>query len=178
MREPIRERRGDGIAGATAGTDVADRRSTPRQQFVAEAHVVEISSGVKLSARSCDLGPNGCYVDTLMPFPVGTPVRIRLSKAQTSIELNGKVVYQLTGLGMGIAFHEVSSENRAVLEKWFGEPRKQVSVETSLPPVGTSRPLESRRLPPAEFVELVRLLMKKEILTKTEAITLLNASDE
>jgi hypothetical protein len=178
MKDPIRQRRGDGAGGVTAGTDVADRRAAPRQQFVAEAHVVEISSGVKLSARSCDLGPNGCYVDTLMPFPVGTPVRIRLSKAQTSIDVNGKVVYQLTGLGMGIAFQDVSPENRAALENWFSQPRQQVSVETSLPPVGTDRPLESRRLPPTEFVELIRLLMKKEILTKTEAITLLNSTGE
>ena len=179
MKDPIRHTRSvAGKAGTTAATDVAERRSASRQQFVAEAQIVEISSGVRLSARSCDLGVNGCYVDTLIPFPVGTPVRIRLTKDNAVVEVNGKVVYQLPGLGMGISFDDLSPENHSALEKWFSQLRQQVSVETLLPPVDIEQPVAKPRQPAAEFVELIRLLMKKGVLTKTEAIGVLKSSEE
>jgi hypothetical protein len=180
MKDPNREeRREDRAVSGTAAADVAERRAASRQHFVAEAQIVEISSGVRLSARSCDLGLNGCYVDTLIPFPVGTLVRIRLTKNKVSVEANGKVVNQSPGLGMGIAFHDVTPENQATLDKWFSQNRQRASLETLLPPVETELPVVVQRQPAPEFVELVQLLMKKAILTRTEAIGLLKkAIDE
>ena len=56
MKHTIRHRQGGNLsAGAKAGTGVEERRAAPRQHFVAEAQIVEITSGVKLLARSCDL---------------------------------------------------------------------------------------------------------------------------
>ena|ERR1700738_2245715 len=162
-----------GGSSATGGTE---RRSAQRQPFVAEAQIVEISSGVRLTARSCDLVVHGCYVDTLMPFLPGTPVRIRLNKGNTIFEANGNVVYRLPALGMGIAFHEITPENHAVLDKWLSQMR--VQHQSLLPSIEFDQPTISRRQPTAEFVQLVELLMKKTILTKTEAIGLLKGLDE
>ncbi len=120
MKHPLQYRHGrDESAVTKTATSVEERRSAPRQHFVAEAQIVEITSGVKLSARSCDLVIHGCYVDTLRPFPVGALVRIRLKKGETIIEANGNVVYQLPGLGMGIAFHDLTPESHAALDKWL-----------------------------------------------------------
>ena len=174
MKDPIRQSgRGDGTSRGTAAPDVTERRTAPRQHFVAEAQIVEISSGVRLSARSCDLGVNGCYVDTLIPFPVGTPVRIRLTKDKTIVEVSGDVVYQLPGLGMGIAFRDLTPENRASLDKWFSQMRQQISFDASLPPIEPKQPVAMRRELTAEFVELVQLLLKKQVLTQPEAVGLL-----
>lgn len=175
MKDPKRqEHRGEVSASANSATDVMERRLAPRQHFVAEAQIIEITSGVKLSARSCDLVVHGCYVDTLRPFPVGTLVRIRLKKGEAIIEVNGNVVYQLPGLGMGIAFHDLSPESHEALEKWLSHvPVQRESVETLVSPMDAGPPPAVRRQFPAEFVELVQLLVKKGILTRTEALGLL-----
>jgi PilZ domain len=137
---------------------------------VAEAQVMEITSGVRLSARSCDLVLHGCYVDTLRPFPVGTLVRIRLMKDGTAIEVNGNVVYQLPGLGMGIAFHDLSPESHAAMDKWLSHSEvRGESIEALLPPIVVAPPPVNQQQPVTEFVELVQLLIRKGILTKAEA---------
>ena len=178
MKDPKRqEHRGEVSASADSATAVMERRLAPRQHFVAEAQIIEITSGVKLSARSCDLVVHGCYVDTLRPFPVRTLVRVRLKKGETIIEVNGKVVYQLPGLGMGIAFHDLTPENHAALEKWLSHtPVQQESVETFVSPMDAKPPTEKRQQPSAEFVELIQLLVKKGMVTRTEALGLLRES--
>jgi hypothetical protein len=178
MKDPIRQaRRGEVSATSNAATDTVDRRAAPRQHFVAEALIVEATSGVRLTARSCDLVSNGCYVDTLMPFPVGTLVRIRLKKEETIVEANGNVVYQLPGLGMGIAFHDLTPEGRAAVDKWLSQmPGPVESLEALMPPIDTDPRYVKERRPSAEFVELVQLLSQKGLLTKAEAIGLLKGS--
>jgi hypothetical protein len=118
MKERLRvDRPVDSKTDSAVSTDTVDRRSAPRQPFIAEAKIMEINSGAKLLARSCDLVVHGCYVDTLNPFPVGTFVRIRLKKEKTIIEANGSVVYRMPGLGMGIAFHDLTPESHEALEQ-------------------------------------------------------------
>ena len=175
MRDPKRqEHRGYASAGGKATAEVADRRSAPRQHFVAQAQIVEVTSGVRLSARSCDLVLNGCYVDTLRPFPVGTLVRIRLKKGATTIEASGNVVYELPRLGMGIAFHHLKPDDQATLEKWLSQvPGQQESIETIMAQLERDQPPAIRRQFPPEFVELVQLLVKKGVVTKAEALGLL-----
>jgi hypothetical protein len=167
----------DNTADTSTAIEVAERRSAERQPFVAEAQIVEVSSGVRLSARSCDLVAHGCYVDTLIPFPVGTVVRIRLKKDKTIVEANGRVAYRLPGLGMGIAFHDLTPETQAAVEKWFSHLHGQhESVEVLLPPIEPVQPASMQRQPGTAFVELIQLLMRKGVVTKTEAISLLQTS--
>jgi len=49
-----------------------DRRRATRYSFSATAEVLEIASGTRVSARAADLSMNGCYLDTLNPFAVGS----------------------------------------------------------------------------------------------------------
>jgi hypothetical protein len=162
----------DSNARSSAATDAVDRRAAPRQQFIAEAQIVEISSGEKLSARSCDLVVHGCYVDTLNPFLVGTLVRIQLKKEKTIIEANGSVVYRMPGLGMGIAFHDLAPESHEALQQWLSHtPEGHWSSAASLPSVEVDRPAVPQQ--PGRLVELVQVLMEKRILTRAEAASLL-----
>lgn len=179
MKDPGRraQLKQEKTAGTSTTVEVADRRSAHRQPFVAEAQIVEVSSGVRMSARCCDLVINGCYVDTLIPFPVGTVVRIRLTKDRTIVEANGRVAYQLPGLGMGIAFSDLTPESQAALDKWLSHSHgHRESIEALLPPIEPVRPAIMRRQPRAEFVELIQLLMKKGIVTEKEAVGLLQKS--
>jgi hypothetical protein len=174
MKHPIRnDRREHRGANPTGAIDIVERRSAPRQPFIAEVQVIEISSGAKLSARSCDLVANGCYVDSLNTFPVGTLVQVRLKKEKTIIEVKGSVVYRMPGLGMGIAFNNLTPETHEALEKWLShKPAERDSFAAALPPVKGDQPPEEQGTA-GQFAELVQMLMKKGILNSAEAGSLL-----
>jgi PilZ domain-containing protein len=96
------------------------RRSQSRQAFTASALVFEPKSETLLRARTADLGPDGCFIDTLNPFAPGTMVKARIEKGGSSFEASAKVVYSLTAMGMGLVFQAVAPEQLWVLHEWLG----------------------------------------------------------
>lgn len=98
-----------------------ERRSAPRCQKVLAADVVELPRGARLSARTADISRTGCYIDTLNPVSQGSQVRVRITHHDETFEAIGRVVYVSYGLGMGIAFVEVSAEQLALLDRWLAE---------------------------------------------------------
>ena len=74
--------RDDATAKPTS-TGEADRRNADRHVFTASAEVIEVGSGARFSTRTTDLGPGGCFVDTMLPFPVGAKVRVIVEKGKT-----------------------------------------------------------------------------------------------
>jgi PilZ domain len=99
----------------------AKRRSVRRCPLVASAEVTELRSGALLSARTSELGLGGCYVDALNPFPEGTPVGLRILRDQGVFETKAKIVYCDPRFGMGLAFTEMTPDQRSVLEAWLAE---------------------------------------------------------
>jgi len=111
------------------------RRSNNRQQFTASALVFEPKSEMLLRARTADLGPDGCFIDTLNPFAKGTAVKVRIEKKGASFEAAAKVVYSLDSMGMGLAFNPVGPEQLWVLHEWLGEASGVLAPEVTLPPI-------------------------------------------
>jgi len=99
----------------------AKQRSVRRCPLVASAEVTEPSSGTRLSARISELGVGGCYLETLNPFPDGTPVGLRILRDQGAFETKAKVVYSHSNFGMGLAFTEMAPDQRTLLEGWIAE---------------------------------------------------------
>jgi hypothetical protein len=99
----------------------AKQRSVRRCPLVASAEVTEPRSGARLSARTSEIGLGGCYVDALNPFPEGTLVGLRILRDQGVFETNAKIVYCDPGFGMGIAFTEMTPDQRSVLESWLAD---------------------------------------------------------
>lgn len=153
----------------SAATTEADRRGTDRHAVTASAEVVELGSGAKFSTRTTDLGPGGCFVDTMVPFPVGSNVRVKVHQGKTQFETGGLVVYSQSGLGMGIAFSNMAPSQRSALDAWLTEltgEKQSLAQDFGYP---ASRPDEDNR--PSEkaaLVRLVRLMITKGILTEAE----------
>ena len=80
-----------------------------------------MSSGTLLSGRTSELGLGGCYVDSLNPFPEGTLVGLRILRDRGVFETKAKVVYCDPRFGMGLAFTEMTREQRSLLETWLTE---------------------------------------------------------
>jgi PilZ domain len=97
------------------------RRSVRRCPLVASAEVTELGSGTLLPGRTSELGLGGCYVDSLNPFPEGTLVGLRILRDQGVFETKAKVVYCDARFGMGLAFTEMTPDQRSLLEAWLTE---------------------------------------------------------
>ena len=98
-----------------------NQRSVLRCPLVASAEVTDLHSGTRLSARISELGVGGCYVDALTPFSGGTMVKLRILRDQGVFESNGSVVYTHANFGMGVAFTDVTADQRSILEAWIAE---------------------------------------------------------
>ena len=98
-----------------------NRRSVLRCPLVASAEVIDLHSGTRLSARISELSVGGCYLDVLTPFPEGTLVKLRIIRDQGVFATNGKVVYTHANFGMGVAFTDLTHDQRSILEAWIAE---------------------------------------------------------
>ena len=165
---------------ASAGSEKAetpatiDRRHAARYQFTAAAEVIEHSTGARFSTRTTDLGPGGCFVDTLVPFPVGSNIRIALHKGKNTFETDASVVYAQAGLGMGIAFNDLNPEEAEALRDWLTEVTKVREEVYEI--LRTAQP-EARPMPhgleKTMIVRLVRLLVTKGMITEAEGSAVL-----
>ncbi len=158
----------------TTGTGEADRRNADRHTITASAEVVELGSGARFSTRTTDLGPGGCFVDTMVPFPVGANVRVSVHKGKTQFESSGIVVYSQPGLGMGIAFDTMEPQQRQELDQWLTELTGEKHAPH--PYSAGSAPIRAGNAPAHEraaLVRLVKLMITKGILTEAEGSSVL-----
>jgi hypothetical protein len=158
-------------AGKPASMKDAERRGAHRHAFTASAEVTEVNSGARFSTRTTDLGPGGCFVDTVVPFPVGAKVRINVRKAKTEFQTGGVVVYSQPGLGMGIAFDQLDLDQRRALEAWINSltgERLGLQETPQAPKADLLRPDR------AALVRLVQLMITKGILTEAEGSSVLH----
>ena len=162
--QPKESRTGDG----------SERRATARFPFTATAEVFELCSQTRIAGRSSDLGPNGCYVDSISPFSEGTAVRLCLENGSRKFEAMARITYCHPSMGMGMMFTEIKPENLRVLQTWIAE----LSGQT--PPDFDAAPGESEASMSAEMVtlrqvlnELIILMVRKKHISENEGAGLL-----
>jgi hypothetical protein len=105
----------------------AKQRSVRRCALVASVEVTELRTRALLPARISELGVGGCYVDALNPFPEGALVALRILRDQGVFETKAKVVYCDARFGMGLAFMDMTPDQRSILETWLAEIVTQLS---------------------------------------------------
>jgi hypothetical protein len=96
-----------------------EKRRTPRYPFIAVAELTDAESGVQLNSQVAELSLNGCYVDMLNTLPVNTLVTLKIFADSECFEAIAKVIYALPGMGMGLAFQDVSIASGVLLRKWL-----------------------------------------------------------
>jgi len=109
--------------GPTPGR-VAERRTNPRYGFTADAEVIEDSSGTRIEARITDISQRGCYVETARSFPLGTAIKVEITKGRDSFVARARVVFSSVK-GMGLVFADCSEEQLEILGGWVGSSRER-----------------------------------------------------
>lgn len=147
-----------------------ERRSNRRDLLTAAATVLDVNSGAKLVARTTDVSPAGCYVDTLNPFPPGTRMQLRLTKNGESFLADAEVAYSQLGVGMGVIFTTAAPDQLAALDKWIREAHSgPVPKKYSLEPIELlCAGIEVKDAERFAVEELLVLLMRKGLLTTEE----------
>jgi PilZ domain len=98
---------------------MTDRRAAPRYSLILLAEVTDRLSSAKFTARTSDVSRTGCYLDTLNPLPRGTQVQLRLRNQKELFECGAIVRYVSPGLGMGVQFEEIPTEQLERLDRWL-----------------------------------------------------------
>jgi PilZ domain-containing protein len=98
-----------------------DKRRQRRAKLITEVKCEAMSRDEFLVTR--DVSPGGLFVSTKNPLPLESLVRVAFSLAAGSpaISCNGRVVYSMQGLGMGIEFADLNEEGRLTLQKFVDE---------------------------------------------------------
>jgi hypothetical protein len=145
--------------------DAHERRRHARYPFTATVEAVETKSQTRINGRTSDLSRGGCYVDTISSFPVGSIVKMRLTKEARSLEAQAEVVYSLVGMGMGVKFTGGDPEQLWNLEKWVGELSGELLAESEPPRVSDHSCAEGTPCNEGDVLaELVMELMKQRVL--------------
>jgi hypothetical protein len=98
-----------------------ERRRSPRYSFIASAELIETNSDVRIASRVSELSLHGCYLDMINPFPVNTPVLVKISAGQDFFQSHATIIYSQTNMGAGLRFENMDAQNQAVLERWLDD---------------------------------------------------------
>src|SRR5229473_6114280 len=158
--------------GTTLGSAApSERRCATRSPFIAPIEMVEMCTGSRIHARTSDLSPQGCYIDTLNPLPVGAAVRLQIHRAGLVLDVLANVSSRHVGSGMGLVFGEITGAHRTILESWLSE--------LGLPPRAVFEkpfPAENPTLSLGNdcATRLVHVLLRKGALSQSEAREILS----
>lgn len=86
--------------------------------------LTDLESEKHLAAHIKDLNLLGCYVETVIPFPEGTKLRLNISHAGMNFIAVGKVAYSRPDSGMGIVFITIEPKSQEVLDLWLANLRR------------------------------------------------------
>jgi PilZ domain-containing protein len=103
---------------------VAERRTHPRYVFTADAEIAEPETGARIEARIIDISQRECHVETPRSFPLGTVIRVQVTKGGDRFVAPARVVFSSVK-GMGLAFAEIVEEQRDILEIWLRPLRER-----------------------------------------------------
>jgi hypothetical protein len=128
---PTTSSRGDAFAHSPASKEIrsaSDRRRTPRYPFIADAEIVEKSSGTRVFVRISELSLYGCFLDIGEPIAAGSLVLIKIFNSTDFFEAEAVVMSSQPNLGMRLAFRKVEHHFHPTLKKWLQTAMQQCSV--------------------------------------------------
>jgi len=168
-------------AAGSQPLSVKERRRTPRYKLEGSAEIREEATDLRTWATFSDISLHGCYVEATATVPEGTALQIRLEANGIRIETRGRVRVSYPSLGIGIAFTDMSEENRAYLRQLLAKLSPPSVIMA--PTLGVSQPVGGplKAVPPisdpgAAVRALVEYFENRQMLTQEEFLRLLRTS--
>jgi hypothetical protein len=115
----------------------------------------------------------GCFIDARSPLPVGSSVRVTLTRDDNMFSADAIVATSMDSMGMGLKFVSVTPDQRRILKLWIKELGGQ--PEELLTPVlvprispGSSPAEKANNELPYVVNELILVLLRKGILSEEQ----------
>jgi len=83
---------------------MGEYRKSDRVRVNCPVEVKEKDVAAAIRCSMADISPGGCYVETVLPFPVSTALELSFSPQGFPVHAKGLVQYVHPGMGMGIKF--------------------------------------------------------------------------
>jgi PilZ domain-containing protein len=92
-----------------------ERRRYDRSRLIVD--VFFDGSDATAVASTKDLSVGGLYMNTQQELPEGGLLTLRLPFAEGDVVVNAEVIYSNPGRGVGVRFHGLSEDSRAIIER-------------------------------------------------------------
>ena len=92
-----------------------ERRQFDRSRFLVDVHFDGADSTGVASTKDISLG--GLYMSTQAQIPEGSTLTLRIPLQSGHAIVKGDVVYSNPGRGVGVRFHRLPEETRALMER-------------------------------------------------------------
>jgi hypothetical protein len=96
-----------------------ERRECSRYFVGLEIEIKEMGNSFPIRGATTDVSVGGCYVATIFPLALGSQVRFSMRLADENIKGLGSVQACHPGVGMGIQFMELTSEDNLLLDQYL-----------------------------------------------------------
>jgi hypothetical protein len=122
------------IQGATVAMLPSNRRRWPRHKisFPLELRDERINTPMRINAT--DVSGNGCYVETILPLPVGTTLRVDFYLENQHIKISAVIRTCDPGVGNGIEFTGMPLEGKQQFQAYLDSVDPQMGISGPKPP--------------------------------------------
>ena len=104
---------------ATAVQTERDRRLHPRYTVQVQIELHQEGNDVPIRLATTDLSRGGCYIELLMPLPIGTHIQATLWLDGQPIVIQGRVVTCHPQYGNGMMFEKFEGQAEQLLHQYL-----------------------------------------------------------
>jgi hypothetical protein len=172
-----------GGAGADSGERFkgSEKRRSPRYKCEGSVEMREEGCDVRTWATFSDVSLHGCYVEAQATYPVGTLLHMKMEANGVRLEVKGNVRVSYPYLGMGVAFVEISEENKIQLRQMLGTISRPAvimgpGIASSLPAGGPLDAVPMIADPLAAVQALTEFFESRQMLMRDDFVRILRKS--
>ena len=119
------------LDGATIKVSAANRRRYPRHKIILPIELRDERVKAPTRINATDVSGSGCYVETMLPLPIGTVLRVDFWLDSEHVNVTAVVRTCDPGVGNGIEFTGLPPD---------GKERLQAYLDAIDPPMGVASP--------------------------------------
>ena len=96
-----------------------ERRKNARFPLNVPVEIHREGSDTPMRCAISELSLDGCYVETMFPFPIGTSLDLKLHLEEDAVLITATVITSFPQVGNGFQFVEMLPEDREVMRAYL-----------------------------------------------------------
>jgi len=121
------------VQGATVAVLPSNRRRYPRHKISLPLELRDERVKTPMRINATDVSGNGCYVETILPLPIGTVLRVDFWMQSEHVNISAVVRTCDPGVGNGIEFTGLTQEGKEHVQAYLDAIDPQMGLATPKP---------------------------------------------